>query len=148
MRSSSGGKKNIGMKGDGRRVGRVEQEVQKTVAQYLIQGFRQPLPGLVTVSRVIMPADLRTAKVYISVLGSQEERTKTLDVLNERAFEVQNYIGQQLRMRYCPKVHFYNDDMTEHVLKIERILHELNLEKKDHASVESVDESSEDESVD
>ncbi len=146
MRSDSG-KKNIGMKGDGRRVGRVEQEVQKTVALYLIQGFRQPLPGLVTVSRVIMPADLRNAKVYISILGSEEERRKTLDVLNERAFEVQNYIGQQLRMRYCPKVHFYNDDMTEHVLKIERIIHELNLEKKD-VQADNIESPSEDESSD
>ncbi|MEZ0392270.1 MAG: 30S ribosome-binding factor RbfA [Pseudobdellovibrionaceae bacterium] len=114
----------------GRRVSRVEQEIQKTVAQFLISGFRFPLPGLVTVARVLMPADLRAAKVYISVLGTDAEREKALETLNERAFEVQNFIGKELRMRYCPKLSFYPDDATEHVLKIDRILHELEEEKK------------------
>ena len=116
--------------GDGRRVARVEQEIQKTVAQFLISGFRRQLPGLVTVSRVIMPADLRNAKVYISVLGSDADRKEALETLKERAFEVQNYIGKELRMRYCPKISFYLDEMTEHVLKIDRILHDLEEEKK------------------
>lgn len=125
------GNKNIGIRGDGRRVARVEAEVQKTVAQYLIQGFREPLPGLVTVSRVIMPADLRNAKVYISVLGSEEDRKLALERLNARAYEVQNFVGKQLRMRYCPKIQFYNDETTEQVMKIERILHELNIDKSE-----------------
>lgn len=116
--------------GDGRRVARVEQEIQKTIAQFLISGFRFPLSGLVTVARVLMPADLRAAKVYVSVLGTDAERSETLEVLNERAFEVQNYIGKELRMRFCPKLSFYADDATEHVLKIDRILHELEEEKK------------------
>lgn len=116
--------------GDGRRVNRVEQEIQKTVAQFLISGFRFPLPGLVTVSRVLMPADLRAAKVYISVLGTEEQRESAIETLNERAFEVQSYIGKELRMRYCPKLSFYADEATEHVLKIDRILYELEEEKK------------------
>lgn len=108
-----------------RRVSRVEQEIQKTVAQFLIAGFSSRLPGLVTVSRVLMPADLRSAKVYVSVLGSEEQRETALETLQERAFEVQDFIGKQLKMRYCPKLTFFHDDTTEHVLKIDRILHEL-----------------------
>lgn len=113
-----------------RRVSRVEQEIQKTVAQFLISGFHSPLPGLVTIARVIMPADLRTAKVYVSVLGSDEQREKAIDILQERAFEVQNFIGKELKMRYCPKLTFYIDDTTEHVMKIDRILHELEEKRK------------------
>lgn len=113
-----------------RRVSRFEQELQKTVALFLISGFRFPLPGLVTISRVVMPADLRTAKVYVSVLGSDEERKEALEVLQKRAYEVQNYVGAQLKVRYCPKLAFYLDDTTEHVLKIDRILHELDQERK------------------
>ncbi len=116
--------------GDGRRIHRVEQEIQKTVAQFLISKFRFPLPGLVTVARVIMPADLRTAKVYVSILGSEEDRENALEILQERAFEVQNYIGKELRMRYCPKLTFYPDHATEQVVKIDRILHELEEQRK------------------
>lgn len=116
--------------GDQRRVARVEKEIQVTVAKYLISGFSQKLPGLVTVALVRMPADLRTAKVYISVLGADDDKEEVLQILNERAFEVQKYIGQELKMRYCPKVTFYEDHTTEQVLKVEKILHEIQLEKK------------------
>jgi len=123
--------KNTKSQGDGgRRVARVEQEIQKTIAQFLISGFRYPLPGIVTVSRVMMPGDLRSAKVYVSVLGSDLDRKKTLELLKDRSHDVQNYIGKELRMRFCPKVTFYQDDTTEHVLKIDRILHELETEKR------------------
>lgn len=116
--------------GDGRRVARVEREIQATIAQFLIRGFKVPLPGLVTVASVKMPADLRAAKVYISVLGSKEQQDETIELLQERAFEIQNFIGQELKMRYCPKLSFYVDHTTEQVLKVEKILHELAEERK------------------
>lgn len=115
--------------GDGRRVQRVEQEVQKTIAQFLIKGFRERLPGLVTVARVMMPADLRTAKVYVSVLGDDKQREEAVEILQSQAFDVQNFIGRELRMRYCPRLTFYLDDTTEQILKIDRILHEIDQSK-------------------
>lgn len=125
--------------GDGRRVARVEREIQATIAQFLIRGFRAPLPGLVTVAHVKMPADLRAAKVYVSVLGSKEQQDKALELLQERAFEIQNFIGKELKMRFCPKLTFYPDHTTEQVLKVEKILQELEVERK--AKGEGLDES-------
>ncbi|MBK9322781.1 MAG: 30S ribosome-binding factor RbfA [Bdellovibrionaceae bacterium] len=116
--------------GDGRRVARVEREVQQTVAQFLISGFKLPLPGLVTVARVQMPADLRTAKVYISLLGNQEDLDEAIELLQARAFEVQSFIGKELKMRYCPKLTFHADSNTEQILKVERILADLEEERK------------------
>jgi ribosome-binding factor A len=116
--------------GDGRRVARVEKEIQATIAQFLIRGFKSPLPGLVTVAHVKMPADLRTAKVYISVLGSKQDQEQTLELLQERSYEIQNFIGQELRMRYCPKLTFFADHTTEELLKVERILKELEDERQ------------------
>lgn len=116
--------------GDGRRVARVEREIQATIAQFLIRGFKSPLPGLVTVASVKMPADLRSARVYISVLGEDKHLEETLELLQERAFEIQNFIGKELKMRYCPKLTFYADHTTDQVLKVERILHELEEERK------------------
>lgn len=116
--------------GDGRRVARVEREIQATIAQFLLRGFKTPLPGLVTVANVKMPADLRAAKVYISVLGSEDQQDEVIEILQERAFEIQNYIGKELKMRYCPKLTFYSDHTTEQVLKVERILQDLEAERK------------------
>ncbi len=124
----------------GRRIARAEQEIQKTIAQFLVSGFSHRLLGLVTVSKVMMPADLRAAKVYISVLGTDEEQKNTIEVLQKRAFEIQKFIGDQLRMRFCPKLTFFADDTTEHVLKVDRILHELEEQKKLRLKAESSEE--------
>lgn len=122
--------KKVGAKGDSRRVARMEKELQQIVALYLLSGFKNPLPGLVTISHVKMPADLRSAKVYVSVLGSEKEKAVVIENLQERAFEIQKYISAKLNTRYCPKLTFYHDETTEHVLKIERILQDLNEERK------------------
>ncbi len=137
--------------GDGRRVARAEREIQTNIAQFLIRGFKTPLPGLVTVASVRMPGDLRTAKVYVSVLGTDEQKKEALELLQERAFEVQNYLGKELKMRFCPKVTFYLDHATEQVLKVERILHDLESERKlknPKESDEEADTQFEDESDD
>ena len=126
--------------GDGRRVSRVEKEVQMTIAQFLINGFKARLPGLVTVAQVRMPADLRTAKVYVSVLGADDKKDEVIEILQDRAFEIQNYIGKELKMRYCPKLTFYADHTTEQVLKIEKILHDMNPENNSPKKTESDDE--------
>jgi ribosome-binding factor A len=115
--------------GDGRRVQRMERELQETIATYLVSGFKSPLPGLVTVARVQMPADLRTAKVYISILGSDDDRQNVFASLKERSFEIQNFLGRALRSRYCPKLTFFLDDTTENVLRVERILYDLEQER-------------------
>jgi ribosome-binding factor A len=117
------------MKVDGRRVARVEKELQHVIAQYLISGFKGPLPGLVTVASVRMPGDLRTARVYVSVLGEPEKLDQVLEILQERAFEIQRFIGAELKMRYCPKLTFEPDHTTEQVLKVERILAEIAQKK-------------------
>lgn len=126
--------------GDGRRIARVEKEVQVQVAQYLLAGFSDPLPGLVTVASVKMPADLRTAKVYISVLGADDSITRTVEILNKRAFEIQDFIGRKLNMRYCPKLTFYKDHTTEQIIKIERILSTISADQKKQTEPDSEEE--------
>lgn len=124
--------------GDGRRVQKMEKEVQQIVASYLISGYRGSVPALITVTHVRMPADLRTAKVYISILPSSSDEPLSeaalqkicMKELQENAPEVQNFIGQKLKSRYCPKLTFYADDSTDHVQKVEKILQDLEKERK------------------
>lgn len=116
--------------GDGRRVQRMERELQQSVAKFLITSFKTPLPGLVTISKVVMPGDLRTAKVYVSVLGDDDAKEQVMDVLEDRAFEIQKFLGHELKSRYTPKLFFILDETTDKVLKIDEILKELEEERK------------------
>lgn len=112
--------------GDGRRKVRVEKEVQEVISRFIIEQMRHDLPGVVTVTRVQMPADFRTAHVYITYFAApQEEGEKMIDaavLLQRWAKDIQDEIGHVMKMRYCPKLTFHNDEATEKILRIERIL--------------------------
>lgn len=120
--------------GDGRRVAKVEAEILRLVADYLIRHGRGELPGIVSVAQVKMPADFRAAKVYVSVLGADIPNEKVIAKLQSWASEIQRHIGANLHMRYCPKLTFYSDDMTEKILKVEGILQDLALQKNTKSS--------------
>jgi ribosome-binding factor A len=120
--------------GDGRRQARVEMEVQRMVAQYLITHLKGEIDCIVTVNSVKMPADLRTANVYISVLNYDGKVSKLVKELQSWASEIQRYLGANLKMRYCPKLTFFEDEMTQKVLKIEEILKDITVKPNDPKS--------------
>ena len=115
---------------DLRRIQRVEKELQQIVASYLVRGLNQKLYGLVSVSRVQVSEKLRTAKVFISVLGSDEDRDRSLEVLEERRHDVQKHVGRSLSMKFTPKISFEIDHGFEHMLKVESLLHEIQEKRK------------------
>lgn len=122
---------------DNRRVKRVEREIREVIARYLIAGFRGELRGLVSVSRVGMAKDLRSGRVFISVMGDPGDAEISLDSLREFGREIQSEVDHQLKMKFCPKLSFYLDESMEHVLKVEKILKDIsdkNAASKDNDS--------------
>ncbi len=116
-------------KSDNRRVFRVEREIREVIGSYLLGGFRGQLSGLVSVARVVVTKDLRSAKVFISVLGTDEDRKRSLAELQEFAHEVQFEVNRRLRMKFCPKLRFVVDESLEKQLKVEQILHSIATER-------------------
>ena len=126
----------MNQKGDGRRVSRVEKEVHASIATYLIRSFRFE-HGIVTVTKVILTADLKSARVYVSLMEGigvedTDAQTKKADPvalllaeLKHEAFEIQNHVAHELKLRFVPKLQFFKDETTEKVLAIEKTLFEL-----------------------
>ena len=126
--------------GDGRRKVRVEKEVQEIVSRFIIEQLRQDLPGVITVTRVQMPADFRAAQLFVTYFAPENSDEKVPDVakvLNSWAKDIQDEIAHVLKMRYCPKLTFFNDETTEKILKIEKILNDI---AKDPSLKDSMDE--------
>ncbi len=113
------------------RVQKVQRELQQIIGQYLLRGFRGELQGLVTVSRVVVSADLRNAKVFITHVGTPEELEESLDSLNEYAFDVQKQIARELPMKFVPKLSFFHDEAYYESMEIERKLNEIRKEHED-----------------
>lgn len=114
---------------DERRALRVEKELQQIVASFLIRGLNEKLPGLVSVSRVQAGKEIRTAKIYVSVLGSEEDARLAMEILQARTPDVQRHVNKELRMKYVPRVSFVLDKGFEHMLKVESLLHEISKQR-------------------
>lgn len=92
---------------ESRRIQRVQKELQHLIAQYLQQEWKGPTPGLLTVAHVDVTPDLRSAMVYISVIGTEEDSMQMFEeLLEEQRGMVQSYVSKKLRMKFCPRLNF------------------------------------------
>ena len=102
----------------GRRTERLGEEIREAVARIIADGLNDPRIGFVTVTRASLTADLRTVRIYVGVLGDQEQRTKTLAGLTQAAGFIRRELGRRVRVRYTPELSFQYDsglDATDRV---------------------------------
>ncbi len=107
----------------GARMRRVDESVREVVAATLSE-LSDPRLGFTTVTGVETSADLRTAKVYVSVLGDEAERDATLDALRSSHGVIQSRIAAETRMKRTPTLTFIYDDTIEKGVRISHLLEE------------------------
>jgi len=126
---------------ESRRVQRVEKEIQHIVANYLVRGFKGRLRGLVSVTRVESNQKLRTAKVFVTVLGSPEDKSSSLETLQDFIYDIQKQVNQNLQMKFVPRISIVEDLGLDKVLRVESLLREVELENKRKKSAENQEHS-------
>ena len=103
------------------RTERVSGEIQKAIAHLLQTEFQSLSDGLLSVTKVHMAPDLKSCRVYISVLGGTMSYEKVLKGLSSDAPRIRYGIGKLVRLRYLPELRFYIDDTQDEVDKVEAI---------------------------
>jgi ribosome-binding factor A len=112
----------------GRRQERVADLIRDEVSEIIQREMDDPRLGLVSIMRVEMSPDLRYARIYVSVFGSEDERKQALVALNKASGFIRKTLAPRLRMRAIPDVSFRLDSSMEHAEQIARILRELEPE--------------------
>jgi ribosome-binding factor A len=111
---------------DNRRADRVAAAIREQVATFLTEGVKDPrIVGFVTVTGVDVTNDLRHAKVYVSIMGTDEERQRTFEGLESVAAHVRARLAKSLRLRFAPEIVFRNDPSIERAARIETLLNQL-----------------------
>ena len=109
-----------------RRPDRVAEAIREEVAGFLADGAKDPrVTGLVTVTGVELTRDLRHAKVFVSVLGSDAERKETFEGLASIASHLKIRVGRALRLRVAPDIEFKADDSIARAARIETLLAQI-----------------------
>ena len=115
----------------GRRTDRVAEAIREEVATFLAEDVKDPrVVGLVTVTAVEVTRDLRHAKVFVSVMGSDTERAATFQGLDSVAGHLRAHVGRALRLRLAPEISFRPDESVAHAARIETLLAQLNDAKR------------------
>jgi ribosome-binding factor A len=103
---------------------RVNEAVREVVSEGLNE-LKDPRIGFVTVTGVETSPDLRHARVYVSVLGSDRKRTKTLDALAAARGVLQGRLADELRMKRTPQLAFEYDPTVERGVRMTQLIDEL-----------------------
>ena len=81
---------------------------------------------MVTVTGVEVSRDLRNARVFVSILGSEEEIKTSLDALNEASGFIRTCLKTRVVLKYLPALRFYYDSSTVDGMRIDKLIDEIN----------------------
>jgi len=106
-----------------KRAERVSDQMKQEIADILMRKIKDPRIGFVTVTDVEVADDLRNAKVFVSVYGS--EKAATLKGLESASPFIRSELGRRMRMKFIPELLFRYDDSVERGAHINELLHEI-----------------------
>lgn len=108
-----------------RRQEQVADFLRDEVSEIITREMKDPRLGFVSLTRVELSPDLRYAKVFISVFGSEEEREATLRALTGAAGFVRYQLKPRMRIRHVPEISFQLDRSMEHAEEVARTLKKI-----------------------
>jgi ribosome-binding factor A len=107
---------------------RVAELLREEISQIITKETKDPLIGLVTVTHVKLTDDLKSARVYVSVLGDVEKRKGCLTGLERAKNWIRNELGHRMELKYTPKLTFCYDETIDYAQNIEAILKKIHKE--------------------
>ena len=104
------------------RMRRVDEAMREVLSGAITSELKDPRVGFVTVTAVETTTDLRQARVYVSVLGADAVRRRSLDGLRSAHGYLQRRVADELRLKHTPTLEFVYDDTTDRGQRIEELL--------------------------
>ena len=101
---------------------RINVGLREVIGEAISTELQDPRIGFVTVTSVETSPDLRSARVYVSVLGKPEEREATLKGLRSSHGVLQSAIARRMRMKRTPTLSFHYDETVERAARVSRLL--------------------------
>ncbi len=110
-----------------RRTDRIEDQLRTEISDILRRELRDPRVGMASISDIHVTADLRHARVLVSVLGEEDSRNDSVEALRHASGFIRSRVAHRLRhLRVTPELAFELDRGPEHSQRIEQILEELH----------------------
>lgn len=108
-----------------KRLDRLNQLLREELSHLIQRELKDPRLGFVTVTEVDLAPDLRSAKVFVSVLGDQAQWSASLTALIHARGFIRHWLREHLDLRVTPELIFRPDRSLEHAARIQQLLREL-----------------------
>lgn len=112
------------------RMRRVNEALREVLSE-AVGDLKDPRIGFVTVTGVRASTDLRQATVYVSVLGSERKRDKTLAGLTSSRAVLQSRVNRELHLKRTPQLTFQYDQTPEEGVRLSKLIDELSPDARD-----------------
>jgi ribosome-binding factor A len=110
------------------RAHRVGEQIKKELSEIFQRELKDPRIGFVTVTGVEMTGDLQQAKIFLSILGNDEQKEASLKAIDKASGFIRSEVGKRIRLRHTPELIFKIDESIEYGSRIEKLLDNLNKE--------------------
>jgi ribosome-binding factor A len=101
---------------------RVDEAVRAVLGEAISKDLQDPRVGFVTVTQVKTSPDLRHARVFVSVLGSEQTRADSLDGLRSARGYLQSRVAAELRLKHTPTLTFDYDESVDRGMRISELI--------------------------
>ena len=119
------------------RIDKVQEFIKQEVSQIIQKDIKDPRVGFVTVTDVEMTRDLRHAKIFLSLMGSDEQKKATWEALNRALGFMRSEIGKRIRLRCTPELSLHLDKSLDYSNHIQKLLLQLEKDGTDKGDVSS-----------
>ena len=113
----------------GKRTTRVGDQILKGIANLLMQKVKDPRVKGVTLTGIYLSNDLKHAKIFYSLIGSEDDVRKAQTGLDSAKGYIKREIGFQIKLRYIPDIIFEHDPTLEAGNRMERLFRKIRLEE-------------------
>lgn len=113
------------------RVEKVQELMKQEISEIILREVKDPRIGFVTVTSVACTPDLREAKVYVSIMGSEEQvKSSWTGIMSSLGF-IRREVGKRIRLRFTPELHFELDKSLDYSAHIQELLLQVEREEKE-----------------
>jgi len=116
---------------------RVADAIRETVAEIVLNEISDPKVGFVTVTRCRITRDLRVATVFFSIMGDEKQQKEALAHLQHAKGFIRKRLGEKVKFRYLPDLHFALDEILAQEMRISEIISDMHHDEPPEPADES-----------
>ena len=118
------------------RIEKIQELMKQAISKIILQELKDPRIGFVTVTQVEVSRDLSLAKVYISIMGSEEQIEGSWKGLQSSLGFIRREVGHRIRLRITPELRFVLDKSLDYSDHIQKLLLQIERDEKQRTEEE------------